>query len=287
MLSWWHNVRTVRISRLGTLGYRDWLTQQCPRYVFCWGQVGKTWRSVHQRSSKSVEDWEAIARWSARNWRMVQQKVAEWIRWEVRGFCRHWKLMLESTMMKDFNKNAQQKTPERWVLAGKVQTAQKYSNPHVQNILKVQVVSFSSSLPPPQVSCLFPWRLCHPKGTIDSSQKPEWFIWFIWYVSSIFYIFCTHSISFPKLKDLSLGCCTAPSCPRLAELNQLGPTMIYHEILNSARAQNCVCVCQCLIVYDWWFLQIQACPENDDKWCIGLDQSALCRCACVKESVFL
>ena len=220
---------------------------------FCWGQVGKTWRSLHQRSSKSVEDLEAIAR-SARNWRMVQQKVAEWIRWEVRGFCRHWKLM-ESTMIKD----DPQKVSFGWESSNGPKVQQ--STTEYVELLKVQVVSFSSSLPPPQVSCLFPWRLCHPKGMIDSSQKSEWFIWFIWYVSTIFYIFCTHSISFPKLKDLSLGCCTF-ILSAAGWADQLGPTMMYHEILNSARAQNCVCVS----VFDCLWLMVFADTGMPRKW---------------------
>ena len=202
------------------------------------------------------------------------------IRWEVRGFCRHWKLM-ESTMIKD----DPQKVSFGWESSNGPKVQQSPRTESVE-LLKVQVVSFSSSLPPPQVSCLFPWRLCHPKGMIDSSQKSEWFIWFIWYVSTIFYIFCTHSISFPKHPKISRWV-AAPHHPVRGWLSwPAGPNHDLPwdtQLCKSAK----LCVCQCLIVYDWWFLQIQACPENDDKWCIGFDQSALCRCACVKESVFL
>jgi len=71
------------------------------------------------------------------------------IRWEVRGFCRHWKLM-ESTMIKD----DPQKVSFGWESSNGPKVQQ--STTEYVELLKVQVVSFSSSLPPPQVSCLFP-----------------------------------------------------------------------------------------------------------------------------------
>lgn len=264
-------------------------------------QVGKTWRSIHQRSSKSVEYWEAIAR-SARNWRMVQQKVAEWIRWEVRGFCRHWKLMLESTMMKDFNKNAQQlRRLKRWVLVGKVQTAQKYSNPHVQNILNFWRSRWFLF----QVLCLLPKyaaffhegcvipreRLTAPINLSGSYDSYDMCL----HVSTIFYIFCTHSISFPKLIEISRWVHLHPpsSCPRLAELTswaQAWCTMRYSTLQESKILCVSLCVSVWLFMIDgfWWSFADTGMPRKWwYKWYIGLDQSALCRCAGVNESVFL
>ena len=229
-------------------------------------------------SNSNSTSWELIARWYARNWKMDGPTKSGWVDQMGSSVVLHPTFLgnsLESSIMKDFNKNATQKKPERTVLARKVQTAQKY----VQQSTRTEFIElgfffkcFASSL-----NCLFLWRiLLSSSGCVISRErltaprKLSGSYDILWHVSTysghILDTFWTHSISFPKLikeiwvlhglpseiddpvPSFASRWLAAPSCPRQAELSW---ARAYHEILNSARAHNCMC----LILFDsyWWF----------------------------------